>query len=58
MSLAMPSQGLSSIPRHTIMVMVPPGLSERRMDLRPATGFSKNWVPKREKQKSKSPSKG
>ena len=57
-SLGRPSQGLSSMARHTIMVIVPPGLRARRMFLRPTTGFSKNIAPKREKQKSYSGSKG
>ena len=49
---AKPSHGLSLIPRQTIIVMVPPGLRLVRMFRRPATGFSKNCVPNREKQKS------
>ena len=36
----------------TIIVISPPGLSADRMFRKPATGFSKNCVPKREKQKS------
>ena len=34
------------MPRQTIIVMVPPGLRLVRMLRRPATGFSKNCVPK------------
>ncbi len=44
--------------RQTIMVIVAPGLSARRMFLSAATGFSKNCVPKREKQKSCTGSNG
>jgi len=43
---------LSANARQTIIVISPPGLSDRRMFLKPATGFSKNCVPNREKQKS------
>src|SRR4029079_1230213 len=50
--LACPSHGLSVMPRQTTIVMIPPGLRLARMLRRPATGFSKNCVPKREKQKS------
>ena len=50
--LAKPSHGLSLIPRQTIIVMVPFGLRLLRMFRSPATGFSKNCVPNREKQKS------
>jgi hypothetical protein len=53
-----PSHGLSAMSRHTIMVMVPPGFSAVRMLRKAATGFSKNCVPKREKQKSNSGRKG
>jgi hypothetical protein len=35
-----------------IMVIVPPGLRLARMLRKPATGFSKNCAPNREKQKS------
>ena len=57
-SLAEPSQGLSLMPRHTIIVMIPPGFRLFRTLRRPATGFSKNCVPKREKQKSYTGSNG
>jgi hypothetical protein len=45
-------QGLSSSNRHTIIVIVPPYFNALRMLRRPATGFWKNCVPKREKQAS------
>ena len=51
-SFGTPSHGLSSIVRHTIIVITPPGLTLRRMLRKPATGLSKNCVPNREKQKS------
>ena len=53
-----PSHGLSSIVRQTIITISPPGRRLLRMFLSAATGFSKNCVPKREKQRSKSPSNG
>jgi hypothetical protein len=39
------------MPRQTIIVMMPPGLRVLRILRSPATGFSKNCVPNREKQK-------
>ena len=50
--LGSPSQGFSSMVRHTIIVMRPPGLSAVRMFRRPCAGLEKNLVPKRETTKS------
>ena len=53
-----PKTGFSPIVRQTIITIRRPASGSCRMFRSAATGFSKNCVPKREKQRSKSPSNG
>jgi len=49
---------LSAISRQTMNISEPPGRRARRTLRMAFTGFSKNIIPKREKQRSNSGSKG